>query len=103
MFYCSGSDWYGTENKFGYNTSYCKADERFEFTSDNEYVYGHTVTLYPVSNGNLETKEIEESSLPGWLKYHIVEETKSRIITETNYVLRNIAYIHSNHLNRNGG
>lgn len=40
MFYCSGSDWYGTENKFGYNTSYCKADERFEFTSDNEYVYG---------------------------------------------------------------
>jgi len=61
MFYCSGSDWYGTENKFGYNTSYCKADERFEFTSDNEYVYGHTVTLYPVSNGNLETKEIEES------------------------------------------
>lgn len=65
MFYCSGSDWYGTENKFGYNTSYCKADERFEFTSDNEYVYGHTVTLYPVSNGNLETKEIEESSFPG--------------------------------------
>ena len=47
------------------NTSYCKASERFKFTSDNEYVYGHTVTLYPVSNGNLETKEIEESSFPG--------------------------------------
>ena len=65
LFYCSGSDWYGTKYKFGYNTSYCKADERFEFTSDNEYVYGNTLTLYPVSNGNLETKEIKESSFPG--------------------------------------
>lgn len=65
MFYCIGLDCYGTKFKFGYNTTYCTSDELLEFTLDDEYVYGHTLTLYPVSNGNFETEQIDESEFPG--------------------------------------
>ena len=64
MFYCVGTDWYGTNLKFGANTSYYTADELFDFTYDDGYVYGHTITLYPVLDGNLETSEIEAQELP---------------------------------------
>lgn len=56
-----GQEWYGTDNLFGVDTIYQKADETFEFYSDNEYSYGHTLTLYNVTNGNLGTTDINAS------------------------------------------
>ena len=64
IFYCVGTDWYGTDLKFGQNTSYYTADELFDFTYDDDYVYGHTITLYPVQNGNLETTVINPEDFP---------------------------------------
>lgn len=65
FYYCSGKTWYGTTNKFGSNTSYCKADDIFDFYVSGDYVYGHTVTLYTVANGNMETENISEGQFPG--------------------------------------
>ncbi len=65
IYYCSGSKWYGTEYKFGENTQYSTSDDLLEFYHDNEYVYGNTITLYPVSYGNFETEYIDEYEFPG--------------------------------------
>lgn len=64
IYYCSGKEWYGTKLRFGYETQYSTSDELFEFTHDDEYVYGHTITLYPVVNGNLSTEPIDASQFP---------------------------------------
>ena len=56
--YACGETWYGFTNYFGPYGSYAKADDVFEFT----YEYGHTITLYPVTNGNLTTENIPLSS-----------------------------------------
>lgn len=64
IYYACGSDWYGKTHKFGDQTEYFKCNETFEFTSDGEMVYGWTLTLYKVSNGNMTTDEVPESSFP---------------------------------------
>lgn len=64
IYYACGSDWYGKAYKFGEQTEYFKCNETFEFTSDGEMVYGWTLTLYKVSNGNMTTDEVPESSFP---------------------------------------
>ena len=65
FYYCSGKTWYGKDHKFGTYTSYSKADGEFNFYVSGDYVYGHTITLYTVANGNLETESINESQFPG--------------------------------------
>ena len=52
--YGSGDKWYGYEHLFGPYGGYSKSDEILEFTNE----YGHTITLYPVVNGNFSTDEI---------------------------------------------
>lgn len=64
IYYCVGMDWYGTDLKFGQNTSYYTTDELFDFTYDGDYAYGHTITLYPVQNGNLKTTVINPEDFP---------------------------------------
>lgn len=55
--YGSGGKWYGYEHLFGPYGGYSKSDEILEFTNE----YGHTITLYPVVNGNFSTDEISFS------------------------------------------
>lgn len=64
IYYAYGSDWYGKEYKFGENTEYFKCNEMFEFTADGEMVYGWTLTLYKVSNGNMSTDIVPKDSFP---------------------------------------
>lgn len=52
--YGSGEKWYGDEHLFGPNGGYSKSDEILNFTNE----YGHTITLYPVTNGNFSTDPI---------------------------------------------
>ena len=51
-----GDSWYGTEHKFGKNTSYARADNFFTFTSTE----GWDVELYLQANGNLSQTYIDE-------------------------------------------
>lgn len=64
IYYAYGSDWYGKEYKFGESTEYFKCNETFEFTADDEMVYGWTLTLYKVSNGNMSTDEVSKDYFP---------------------------------------
>ena len=56
--YCVGSTWYGEADRFGPGQSCTVADDVFEFRISGNYVEGNTVTLYTVSNGNLETRSL---------------------------------------------
>lgn len=56
--YASGDTWYGLSYLFGSDTVYSKSDDILSFTFDGEYYNGHTITLYPVSNGNMSTEII---------------------------------------------
>lgn len=58
--YASGRVWYGSKFFFGSDTVYSKANDILSFSLDGDYYSGHTITLYPVSNGNMSTKEISE-------------------------------------------
>ena len=62
--YATGEEWYGREYKFGDQTRYYKAEAEFEFYYKGDYVYGTVLTLYKVKDGNMETKEVDESEFP---------------------------------------
>lgn len=59
--YASGNKWYGYDYLFGKETSYSKADEIFNFRDTGYEISGYTITLYRVSNGNLNTQNINQS------------------------------------------
>jgi hypothetical protein len=52
--YAYGTYWYGVKYLFGDDTLCAKADDVFEFTQDDDYVYGWTVELYLQTDGNLD-------------------------------------------------
>ena len=54
--FATGYTWYGNEYLFGEETQCYRFDDLFEFTYDEESVYGNELTLYEVADGNL-TKE----------------------------------------------
>ncbi|MDY0306490.1 MAG: hypothetical protein RBR18_08645 [Desulfovibrionaceae bacterium] len=58
--YATGSTWYGWDNYFGAETQYYKADEVFDFHTENNIISGYTVELYLQINGNLYTSKINE-------------------------------------------
>lgn len=60
LWYCTGETWYGVKDKFGEKTKNYKADDLFTFYEADGYANGWTVTLYTVSNGNLDTEEVDE-------------------------------------------
>ncbi|MCL6558137.1 MAG: hypothetical protein K6U74_04910 [Firmicutes bacterium] len=57
--YASGSTWYGENYLFGPDTSYRKADKRFDFTKSGNHVSGYTIELYLQPRGNLSTRSIK--------------------------------------------
>ena len=59
--YASGDTWYGVSNLFGLKTTYTKSDDIFDFYLEDGYANGYTVTLYPVTNGNMHTETISAS------------------------------------------
>jgi hypothetical protein len=61
MKYATGKTWYGREHLFGLDTVYSEASSSFDFTQDYSGYSGYTVTLYKVSNGNMQTKSINAS------------------------------------------
>lgn len=68
LYYSTGSTWYGKDADnnmvFGSDTRWYKADDMFVFYADAYTYYGHSVSLYSVLNGNLETDPVAASTLP---------------------------------------
>lgn len=64
LFYATGTDFYDTDILFGDDTRCYSSDDLFSFYADDEYYRGHIVTLYAVSNGNLDTDPIPEDQFP---------------------------------------
>lgn len=59
--YATGETWYGEKDLFGHKTSYSKSEQQLNFSNSGYMVYGHTITLYKVQNGNLSTENINAS------------------------------------------
>lgn len=55
VYFSYGTDWYGTEELFGDETTYAKDDELLDFENST-----WTYTLYPTSNGNFSETPIDE-------------------------------------------
>lgn len=64
LFYATGTTFYGPKDLFGNTTQCYKADSVFEFYADSQSYLGHTVTLYTVPGGNLDTDTIPEFMFP---------------------------------------
>lgn len=64
LYYATGDTWYGTKHLFGEDTVYQKCDAVLEFTTEDGYVWGHTLTLYSVSGGNMDTVKLSEEDFP---------------------------------------
>lgn len=56
--YAAGRTWYGYHYYFGSKTTYSKADSVFRFERRGDGVSGYEITLYRVTNGNLQTSHI---------------------------------------------
>lgn len=64
IFYCCGVSWYGSKLLFGDSGSYCTSDDVLVFDNDGEYYNGYEFTLYPVFDGNWDTREVDYSDFP---------------------------------------
>ena len=61
MRYATGKVWYGTVHLFGPETSYAKADIKFQFDFDGQQYSGYTVELIRQIGGNLGTSPLSPS------------------------------------------
>lgn len=64
LYFATGSTWYGLQDLFGDETVYQCCDSSFTFKMDSDGYVGWTVTLYPVSNGNMDSKYISADDFP---------------------------------------
>lgn len=64
LYYATGDTFYGESALFGDETQYYSSDDDFDFYADSNYFQGHTLTLYSITNGNLETEKINKSDFP---------------------------------------
>ena len=64
IYYATGYTWYGLDNLFGSDTTYYKCEDTFPFTYLSNTYNGWTLTLYAVSNGNMDTERIDASDFP---------------------------------------
>ncbi|WP_125925600.1 hypothetical protein [Halomonas aestuarii] len=62
LYYASGDTWYGNTHLFGPDTAYSKSDSQFNFQLQGNQYMGYTVSLYRVSNGNMNTRSIPRES-----------------------------------------
>ena len=65
LYYASGDTYFGEKLLFGDRTSFYSSDDLLTFHADEDYIYGHTVTLTAVVNGNFDTDPVSESQFPG--------------------------------------
>lgn len=65
LYYACGKTWYGKKYKFGPDTQYIKAGDKFKFYISGNTVYGTEVTLKTVVGGNLSYEGIDGSDFPG--------------------------------------
>ena len=54
------SAWYGTDKLWGSNTSFYKSSDTWDFTIEDGYYTGYTLSLSLVSNGNTHSDETSE-------------------------------------------
>lgn len=59
--YAGGKNWYGQTHLFGPDTAYGKSGRTMQFWLEGNIVHGHSITLYKVRNGNLQTQTIPAS------------------------------------------
>ena len=64
LYYATGKTFFNTSILFGDTTRYYESDELLTFNASGDYYNGHTITLYEVVNGNLDTDEISEKTFP---------------------------------------
>ena len=64
IFYATGTTWYGKDHLFGPETRYYKCDEDFTFSKTNTGYTGWDLTLYAVSNGNMDTDPVSADAFP---------------------------------------
>ena len=64
MYYCTGSTFYGNEDKFGDETKAYVAEDILVFYVDNNFYKGNEITLYSVVNGNMDTSPIDVDEFP---------------------------------------
>jgi hypothetical protein len=56
--YAVGATWYGEIHRFGPETAYSEADDRFDFEIIDNHVSGYTIELFLQRDGNLQTRRI---------------------------------------------
>lgn len=61
MRYASGKVWYGTRHHFGPETSYAKAEQKFEFQFDGSRYSGYKIELIMQSGGNLTESRLSRN------------------------------------------
>ena len=65
LYYCSGDEWNGPDEKFGENTVYSSSDDLLDFYTDSQYAQGHALELWRQAGGNFSDYSIDESTFPG--------------------------------------
>ncbi len=64
LYYATGKTFFDTSILFGDATRFYESDDLLTLNASENYYNGHTITLYEVVNGNLDTDEISEKSFP---------------------------------------
>lgn len=64
IYFAEGDIYYGPQKMFSKEGAYSKFEEPLEFYGDGEYYYGHSLTLYSVYNGNIDTNSIDIEDFP---------------------------------------
>ena len=64
LYYCVGTTWYGTNDKFGDNTRYYSSDGLLDFYADSKYYCGKSLELWAQAGGNFEDHSISEGNFP---------------------------------------
>lgn len=64
IFYATGKIWYGLDNLFGPDTQYYHCDGFFAFRDEYDTYKGWELSLYPVTNGNLDSEKISAADFP---------------------------------------
>lgn len=59
MRWCSGTTWYGEDNRFGPDEQCSTSNELFKFWINGNYAEGHTVTLYRAVGGNMTVNNLD--------------------------------------------
>lgn len=65
LFYASGIEWRGPQEKFGPGTKYYQANQSLTFYRDGNHLFGNTIRLYPQTDDSSAYRQIDPSEFPG--------------------------------------